>query len=131
MCGRMSYRDLDTGVRIYKKLEDLGILTILERDPGDGMRMTAPGMMDLTIDLLTPTRIALAHYGRMNDDSMADPDMEIEISGHEAHAQTWQNDYVAVFRRIDTESDPLQRVLDEFLLLWLDNIKASGYKHEM
>lgn len=128
MCGRMSYRDLATGVRIYQMLDEIGILAILTKSPGDAIRLTAPGLMDLTVDLLTPTRIAIAHYGLQNGDSMADPDMEIEVAGREAHACTWQNDYVAVFRRVDGESDPMQRELDEFLVNWLTTIKASGYQ---
>lgn len=131
MCGRMSYLDLATGVRIYQMLKEIGIMAILERQPGDAIRFMSPGLIDLNVDLLTPTRIALAHYGVLNGDRMADPDMEIEITGQEAHAQTWQNDYVAVFRRVEGESDPMQCDLDEFLVHWLSTIKASGYIYEM
>lgn len=80
------------------------------------------------MDLLTPTRIALAHYDLQNGDGMADPDMEIEITGQEAHAQTWQNDYVVVIRQIAGDSDPMQRELDKYLVNWLTIIKACDYK---
>lgn len=123
------------GSRIFEELKSLGLLEIMKGEPGAYMRMSSPGMMDLHVDYLYPGRIAMAHNGVQNGDKMADPDMEIEINcaTKEAHAKTWQNDYVGIYHEVsnDDPKDPLQAELDEFLLGWLSNIKNQGYEHVM
>lgn len=52
MCGNESLRGDPIGSEIYSLLHVTGILTILEKRPGDAIRLTAPGIMDLCVDYL-------------------------------------------------------------------------------
>lgn len=78
----------------------------------------------------------IAHYSELNDDLMADP--EIEFAVDEA-AQTiepvlFRNDYTGsydeVYKDVDGQMMYSQRLrvsLDEFLHIWLKNLNQQGF----
>ena len=121
---------------IYDRLQ--AILPEVENPQGDYLKLSAPGYMDLHVDILRResgrTVISLAHNGRQNGDVMADPDMEVAIvpSMKMAEALTYQNDYVGVFHRVYPAPGKVapraKRDLNQFLAEWLLNLAHQGHK---
>lgn len=96
---------------IFKQLlELLGEKEYLKLDNSDGV------YMPLSIQRLGENKVALAHYGELNGDLMADPDMEFEIGEDYIRPLTYQNDYMGYF----SENPDL-----EFCKMWLQNIKEQ------
>ena len=127
----------------FKLLGKLGIVDLI-RNNSDGAKSTVAGMMDLNFDLLSfdgkVARIALSHYGTMNGDAMADPDMELRVFFHEeggsVEALHYQNDYVHTFQRVyqcNAEGVEvavnlkLKKQLISFLNTWMRNAIAQGH----
>jgi hypothetical protein len=112
---------------IYTKL--LQVIPNL-RNIGRYAKLSAPGFMDLHVDILHKNgnvwRMSLAHNYKSGGDVIPDPDMEVMVDfGNEtAQAQTYQdtNVYrVAIDERVRKE-------LNEFLLMWLGNLIEQGHK---
>ncbi len=97
------------------------------------MKLKAAGFMDLSIDVLGNSRIAIAHNFVQNGDLMADPDMEIrvELNNRTAEALTFQNDSLGVYQEVYPSPGKvypaLKRDLNQFLGFWLDNLKLQGF----
>ena len=91
-------------------LELLGRKEHLKLDNSDGV------FMPLCIQRLDKNRVALTHYGELNGDLMADPDMEFEIGEDYIKPLTYQNDYRGYF----TDNPDA-----EFANMWLRNIKEQ------
>ena len=80
---------------------------------------------------------SLAHYGEQNGDLMRDPEMTISIDFEAGTIEpmTWRNDYLGrldeVYKRNAAGqllySQRLRTSLDEFLWMWLTNIKEQGF----
>jgi uncharacterized protein YqiB (DUF1249 family) len=117
--------------RIYKKLEELGLLNIEEHAKIECMG----GMMPLSVDVLYKTkdgvRMALAHNFIQNGDVMADPDMEIMVYPDRkmAEAMTYQLDSLGIYQEVYPEpgkvNPKLKKELNEFLSSWLSQLKAN------
>jgi uncharacterized protein YqiB (DUF1249 family) len=117
---------------IYRKLKALGVLDITEYK-----KITAPGFMDLSIDVLSNNdkemTIAMAHNFIQEGDVMADPDMEIKIHKEleAAEALTFQQDSLGIYQEVYPEPGKvnirLKRELNQFLNHWLDNLAAQGF----
>lgn len=105
-------------------------------------RFTSRGYMPLSLERLEGCTdhkgrpiYAMAHYTEQNGDLMADPDMEIAVDFENEiiEPRTYQNDFMGiyqeVYRRNDagqlTYSPRLRTELDDFLWLWLKNIKEQ------
>lgn len=101
------------------------------------------GYMDFVVEKLYYTDHAgndvysISHYGEQNGDLMADPDMMIAVDRENGRIipHTFRNDYIhtyqEVFKTIDGKlmySHRLLIDLDEFLYMWLNNIKEQGFK---
>jgi hypothetical protein len=126
--------------KIFRNLKKIGVVS----DEGlcfDGyVKLESAGFMPLSFELLEDKppvfTLAMAHYGEMNGDAMADPDMEIRINfeGKTVEALTFQNDYVGAYSRIyDSEGNfnpATKKDLDSFLLQWTQNAIDQGFKHE-
>lgn len=120
--------------QIYDALKDLlGNL----RELPDNCKMMSFGFMNLNLDMLkqrnTTTTIALSHYYKHpSGDMIPDPDVEIRIF-HElqmAEALSFQDifGYKQVYHEngyIDAEA---KTMLNKFLLQWLRNLKAQGFR---
>lgn len=91
-------------------LELLGRKEHLKLDNSGGV------FMPLSIQRLDKNRVSLTHYGELNGDLMADPDMEFEIGEDYIKPLTYQNDYMGFF----TDNPDA-----EFANMWLRNIKEQ------
>ena len=125
--------------QIYKRLEE--ILGDLEHLP-ESAKMKAKGYMDLNMDLLSQGKdkivIALSHYYKHpSGDMIADPDMEIRIipAMKSAEALAYQDTYG--YKRVywvdngqKMYSPSEKKSQNSFLLFWLKNLKAQGFKRE-
>lgn len=80
---------------------------------------------------------SLAHYSELNGDLMRDPEMTVSIdfTSGKVEPQTWRNDYIGrndEVYKTDCNgqllySQRLRTSLDEFLWLWLKNLKNQGF----
>jgi len=96
--------------------------------------LKARGFMDLSIEVLRPGVIAMAHNYIQNGDVMADPDMEIQINylNKSAQAKTFQQDGLGVYQSAWNEANPsLELELNSFLYTWLGNIQDQGFKADL
>ncbi len=124
--------------RNFKALDELGIVEKLKKH--GFIKMNSRGLMDLSVNKLCEDQqkiiFSMAHYGEQNGDLMADPDMELMImkDAKEVQALSYRNDYAGFFQEVyDNYENPstvkpkLQKEANEFLSMWLGNIKAGGY----
>jgi uncharacterized protein YqiB (DUF1249 family) len=97
---------------------------------GSYAKLSAPGFMDLDVDILNKNenvwRTALAHNYKSGGDVIPDPDMEVTVDfdNGTAQAETYQDTYV--YREASDERS--RQELNEFLVLWLDNLIEQGHK---
>jgi uncharacterized protein YqiB (DUF1249 family) len=118
---------MDHAQEIYDRL--LHVIPNL-RNIGSYAKLSAPGFMDLHIDILNKNgnvwRIALAHNYKSGGDIIPDPDMEVTVdfATETAQAETYQDTYV--YREANDERSRKQ--LNEFLILWLNNLIEQGHK---
>ena len=97
------------------------------------------GFMDFNLDILQRKgdvlRIAISHYYKhQSGDMIPDPDMEIMVNRktETAEALTYQDTYgyQEVYSEDGSCNQSLQRSLDEFLLMWLNNLYEQDHKIE-
>ena len=78
----------------------------------------------------------IAHYSELNGDLMADPEIEFAVDEAEQPREPilFRNDYAGryeeVYREVDGQlmySQRLRANLDEFLHIWLQNLKRQGF----
>ena len=123
--------------RIYKKLDTLGVINVLESGRDSG-KSNSSGYMDLSLDVLHEeesgvVRIALAHYFEQNGDLCADPDMEIRVYKDRgmAEALTFQMAMPPVYQEVYPEpgkvAPRLKKELNSFLNTWLKNCLNQGH----
>ncbi len=109
--------------------------------PGAYCRYQAEGMMDLSLDVLgvytaggeISITIALAHnYTHPSGDLIPDPDMEIRILPKHRLAEALSYQDIYNYRVVyEAQSGPNAREMagqNCFLLSWLKNISAQGYR---
>lgn len=118
---------------IFIKLKQIGILNGKGRMQLRFMKFKSDGLMDLNVDKLSASIIALAHNGIQNGDVMADPDVEVKINNEkeECEALSFQNDYMGIYQEVYDEGKcdtKLKKELNIFLDDWLSNIIDSGYE---
>ena len=120
---------MDPTKQIYTKL--LQVIPNL-RNIGSYAKLSAPGFMDLHVDILNKNgnvwRIALAHNYRSGGDVIPDPDMEVTVdfTVETAQAETYQDTYL--YREANEEKS--RKELNEFLFMWLGNLTEQGHKME-
>lgn len=92
------------------------------------MQLSSVGMMDLNVEKVMDDIYAISHYGTLNGDAMADPDVEIKVDliHRTITPVAYQNDYVGMYQRND--SNEVEIELNEFINEWLKGIKNSQYK---
>ena len=97
------------------------------------------GFMDFNLDILQRKRdvmrIAISHYYKHpSGDMIADPDMEILVNrkSETAEALTYQDTYgyQEVYSEDGSCNQSLQHSLNEFLLMWMNNLYEQGHKIE-
>ena len=99
----------------------------------------APGFMDFNLDILQRKgdvlRVAISHYYKHpSGDMIPDPDMEVMVNrkSETAEALTYQDTYgyQEVYSEDGSCNESLQCSLNEFLLMWLNNLHEQGHKIE-
>jgi uncharacterized protein YqiB (DUF1249 family) len=97
------------------------------------------GFMDFNLDILQRKgdvlRIAISHYYKHpSGDMIPDPDMEVMVNRKTgtAEALTYQDTYgyQEVYAEDGSCNQLLQNSLNEFLLMWLNNLYEQGHKIE-
>lgn len=113
------------------------IVDVWKMEPCTMVKLKAPGFMDLTVERLNEREVSLTHYGEMNGDLMADPDVVMQIAedGSWVRAVTFRNDYAALAiggaancDHSDGKDRAGLRGLNEFLTGWLENIRLQGHR---
>ena len=122
--------------RIYRQLEQLGIIALVELNTA-AAKSSVPGFMDLHFDRLYDEEgaviISLAHYFKQNGDLCCDPDMEIRIFPDRkmAEALTFQQAIPPIYQRVYPQPGfvnlRLKKDLNSFLATWLRNCIAQGH----
>ena len=69
------------------------------------MQLYSAGMMDLNVEKVMDDSYAISHYGTLNGDAMADPDVEIKVDliHRTITPVAYQNDYVGMYQRNDSD----------------------------
>jgi len=97
------------------------------------------GFMDFNLDILQRNgdvlRIAISHYYKHpSGDMIPDPDMELMVNRktETAEALTYQDtySYQEVYSEDGSCNQRLKQSLNEFVLMWLDNLYEQGHKIE-
>ena len=116
------------------------LLTIIPdlqtRNKAGNSQLESQTMMDLNLDILEKksniSLIALSHYYKhQSGDMIADPDMEILVNFEQntATARTYQDCFGYQNVMPSGEVDvALEKSLNEFLVIWLDNNIGYGHK---
>lgn len=102
------------------------------------LRFESSGFMPLTFDLVHRApgiaQYAMAHWYEQHGDMIQDPEMIIEFKGETVEALSIQhsppfNRVIPVYSDDRTRYSPVQkREQNDFLKLWLRNIKAQGFR---
>ena len=125
---------MNTQEAIYKRL--IRVIPNLYSIKESG-KSEVPGFMDFNLDILQRNgdvlRIAISHYYKHSSgDMIADPDMEILVNRKTeiAEALTYQDiyRYQEVYSEDGSCNQSLQHSLNEFLLMWLNNLYEQGHK---
>lgn len=100
---------------------------------GGHKKLKSEGFMDLVVEVVGENIISLAHYYEQNGDLMADPEMEIRIYPElqMPEALTFRNDGVGIYHEVYVGANhfypKLKKDLNEFLSMWLENIREQGF----
>ena len=99
----------------------------LDNAPGSFMPLVVERIVDLPgFDAM----YSLAHYGELNGDLMADPEMTFGERNGEFYPLSFRNDYLGYYREVITyregqeaiANERLQQELAEFTAQWLRNV---------
>jgi len=106
----------------------------------DYVKLESDGFMPLSIDRLWTdedgaVRISMAHNYIQNGDVMADPDMEIMVYPDRQMAEAMTFQMPNIFQQVYMVNDAGQKMVDlkakrelnNFLKMWLRNIKRQGF----
>ena len=127
---------MNTQKEIYKRL--IRVIPNLYSIKESG-KSEAPGFMNFNLDILQRKggvlRVAISHYYKHpSGDMIPDPDMEILVNRktETAEALTYQDiyRYQEVYSENGSCNESLQYSLNEFLLMWLNNLHKQGHKIE-
>ena len=127
---------MNTQKEIYKRL--IRVISNLYSIKESG-KSKASGFMDFNLDILQRKgdvlRIAISHYYKhTSGDMIADPDMEVMVNrkSETAEALTYQDTYgyQEVYSEDGICNQSLQYSLNEFLLIWLNNLYEQRHKIE-
>jgi uncharacterized protein YqiB (DUF1249 family) len=119
--------------KIFAQLLALGIVDENGVVQHQYMKFVSPGLMDLNVDRLDNTIIAIAHNTVQNGDVMADPDMQVVIFPQIrcAEALSFQNDFLGIYQQVydgENVDSKLRKELNIFLNDWLNTvIELQGY----
>ena len=100
----------------------------LDNAPGSFMPLVVEKVMDLPG---FEAVYSLAHYGKLNGDLMADPEMTFGELDGEFYPLSFRNDYLGFYQEVMSYQDGhepvcnerLQKELADFAAMWLRNIK--------
>ena len=101
------------------------------------IRVERPPLMPLSIEAgkdADTVIVSVTHYGTLNGDLMADPDVMFAYIDGDLKPLHFQNDYVAMYQRVAEVGNGLEILnrrgyndLVSFANTWADNLKAEGF----
>lgn len=108
---------------MIRNIEILNELVRMAKEAGGHIKIKNEPYMPLTVELLEDDQVTLCHYGELNGDLMADPEVIFSYSGVgttslQAKAIYYRNDYAGYEKYEDCTA---------FADGWLQNIKEQGY----
>jgi len=106
-------------------IERAGHGSAAEMDLGDHIEVSAPGVMDLTIEKIRQDKLSVAHYWKQRGDLMRDPEVVFEIGDDGWLPVEYRQD--PSFHQMDNEG----LEITEFIQRWDDNLEAQGFLDNM
>ena len=101
------------------------------------IRVEHPPLMPLSIEAWNDEDtviVSVTHYGMLNGDLMADPDVMFAYIDGDLKPLHFQNDYVAIYQRVAEVGNGLEILnrrgyneLVSFADSWADNLRAEGF----
>jgi|WetSurMetagenome_2_1015567.scaffolds.fasta_scaffold327875_1 uncharacterized protein YqiB (DUF1249 family) len=117
----------------YKKMKELGFFEGLNENKGY-IKLISEGFMDLVLENYAENVITMTHYYEQNGDLCCDPEMTIRIIHDKEYVETLTYQDSITYQNVYTEDGKiyprLSKSLNEFLGMWLTNIKHQGFKYE-
>ena len=141
----------------YARLEEIFQRPLAGLEPGDHFKLKAPGFMDLSCEVLPECSetggkvVSICHYYLQNGDLCQDPEMTIRLfppgstafnylvpssslSLGRAEALMFQQSnppiYQVTYPSPGRYYPKLRKELNQFLRIWLTNIKEQGHQPE-
>ena len=101
-------------------IDVLNELVRMAEEAGGHIKIKNDPYMPLTVEILEDDQVTLCHYGELNGDLMADPEVIFKLGTDltQAKAIYYRNDYVGYEKYEDCSP---------FADTWLQNIKEQGY----
>lgn len=99
----------------------------------DYRKVEVKGFMPLVIEKISNNRYSVAHYYECNGDLMRDPELVIQINDEAGTAEvlTYTQDNLGIYEEVYPEPNKvrprLKKELNQFLSVWLDNLKMQGF----
>ncbi len=92
-------------------------------------KLSSGGLMDFNIEVIGDNQIALSHYGELNGDAMADPDIVFTVDKENKLLipESYQNDYMNVYQSRNDDAHFCNDV-NQYTSSWLNNIKECNYR---
>ena len=119
-----------------EKLKSLGLLNVKSH-----VKIKNDPYMPLCVEWVGKNQLSIAHYYEQNGDLMADPEMTLEIHPdlNMVEVLTYTQHGLGIFKEVYTYDDNgkklgvklnMKRELNNFLGMWLKNLKDQGFKYE-
>lgn len=106
-------------------IERAGYGSAIEMNAGENIEVSAPGVMDLTIEKIGQDRLSVAHYWTQRGDMMWDPEVVFEIGNSDWRPVEYRQD--PLFHQMDSNGLDI----DDFLETWNDNLEAQGFLEDV
>ena len=138
----------------YEVIERILQRPLQDLEPGDTLKLKAPGFMDLSVEVLPVCEetggfvISLAHYFVSHGDLCQDPEMTVRVfppgstafthlvpstdpTRGRAEALTFQQAIPPIYQEVYLQPGryllKFRKQLNEFLRFWLGNIQEQGH----
>lgn len=105
---------------IKQILEITGHGTVEDMELNDSVTLSAPGVMDLTIEKVGEGQLSVAHYWKQRGDMMRDPEIVFRTGGEWVPVQFRQDPTF-----LQTDEDGLE--IQDFIETWEQNLRSQGF----
>jgi hypothetical protein len=101
-------------------LEIAGYDSAEDMDVGDPITLSAPGVMDLTIEKVATSQISASHYWKQNGDLMRDPEIVFDTDSGWMPVRYRQDPSL-----LQVDEDGLD--IQDFVGTWEKNLRSQGF----